>query len=434
MQQASQVRIDPSDVVLRGPDAEYEHNTDDSFVALSGSDPLNFTLTTGNLIGSITSEDYTFRVSSRFGDEFLRFIIADADGFVEVPDRGGLADGGYEWLLIHLWLVKLKKALRLGLPKAYESRFESLTQVRGRLDPVDYEINRRRGLYACTYREHSYDNPATRLIARTLEHLDATSKLSGFHSLRQTFLAATDGRRHPIQDLLNAPPLRNPYFSDYNPVMAMAKRILREDLLDFGAQDRTRSFFFDVSMLWEYFIRQLLRRAGCSLRDKASGTMAISPGLPGVRRKLIPDLIFEYGGRHFVFDVKYKNFQFGGRSPGVDRTDLFQLHTYLGQASNHFDVAGCGLIYPVRESKWCQQDLDASGGIFSSRIVQGRCDVPFHIVCLKVPERSADTPEGEWPSEFQNRFKESIETFVQTLTERLLQTARQRNQPEYKMS
>jgi hypothetical protein len=55
-------------------------------------------------------------------------------------------------------------------------------------------------------------------------------------------------------------------------------------------------------------------------------------------------------------------------------------------------------------------------------------------VCLKVPERSADTPEGEWPSEFQNRFKESIETFVQTLTERLLQTARQRNQPEYKMS
>lgn len=418
MQQASLIQIDPADLVLLSPDAEYEHNTDDSFLSLSGIDPFNFTLTTGNVIGSITCGDYTLRISSRFGDEFLRHIIADADGFIEIPDQGGMADGSYEWLLIHLWIIKLKKALRLGLPKTYETRVESLTQVRGRLDPVDYEINRKRGRYSCNYREHSYDNPATRLIARTLEHLDTTSKLSGSHSLMQTFQSATNGRRHPMQDLLAAKPLRNPYFADYNPVMDMAKRILREDLLDFGAQDSTSSFFFDVSMLWEYFIRKLLQRSGCRMRDKSGGVPPIASGIPGKTRRLEPDLIFEHGGRNFVFDVKYKNFHFGGASAGVKREDLFQLHTYIGQASNHFDVSSCGFIYPVRESTWREQDLGACNGILSSSISQGGHVIPFHVAFLMVPER-AEHSITEWSAIFPQHFRASIKMFLHSLTSKL---------------
>lgn len=411
---AAQQAIDPSRVVTVRPDGEYEHNTNDPLVSLSGLDSLNFSLTTGNVIGSMNSDDFTLRVSSRFGDEFLRFIIADADGFVEVPDRGGMADGSYEWLLIHLWLVKLKKAMRLGLPKGYETRSESLTQVRGQLDVVDYQINQKLGRHTCAYREHSYDNPATRLIARTLEHLDSRSKLSGDHSLRQTFLAATGGQRHPLQDLLRAPALRNPYFADYNPVMTMAKRILHGDLLDFGVQDRSSSFFFDVSMLWEHFIRQLLRRAGFTMRDKNSSTMPVSQGIPGATRRLIPDLVFNYEGRNFVFDVKYKNFPFGGPSPGVKREDLFQLHTYVGQASNEFDVSGCGLIYPVHESKWHDQALARTGGILSSRLTQGRREIPFHVGFLMIPESSSSL-ETDRPDPFQHRFQRAIDSFVRNM-------------------
>ena len=44
------------------------------------------------------------------------YIIADADGFLEMEDYGGEEKGDYEWLLVYLWLIKLKRAYRLGLP------------------------------------------------------------------------------------------------------------------------------------------------------------------------------------------------------------------------------------------------------------------------------------------------------------------------------
>ena len=411
LQSAANLQIDPASIVLRSPQADYEHNTDDPLIVLSGFDPLNFSLTTGNLVGSIKSEGHTLRISSRFGDEFLRYIIADADGFAEIPEQGGIAKGGYEWLLNYFWLIQLKKAFRLGLPKSYETRKESLTQVRGRMDPIDCHLNQSRARFACTYREHSYENPATQLIARTLEHLDARSGLHGLHALKQTFQTATGGRRHPLQTLLAAPPIRNPYYADYNPVLDLAKRILKGDLADVGHHDQASALLFDVSMLFEYFIRKLLRKADMQLHDKTTSRWFISPGIPYARRALIPDLVFDHEGRTFVFDVKYKNFHFGGRSPGVNREDIFQLHTYVGQATNHYDVGGCGLIYPIRESQWHNQNLAATGGILTSKIRQGGREIPFHVAFVMLPERG-EISESEWVQVFQERFRASLAVFL----------------------
>lgn len=405
------------------PGQDYEHNTTDDLIRMpAGGDCKNFSFSTGNLIGCVSGRfdgyRFTLHVSSRFGDEFLKYIIADADGFLELPDKGGTKSEGYEWLLCHLWLIKLKKAFRLGLPKAYETRRESLPLVRGRLDVVDYFRNHERARYACAYREHSYDNGATRLIARTLEHLDSRSMLHDAHHLNQTFQSATEGRRHTLKALLSAPQVRNPYYADYNLVMTLAKRILRNDLADFGDNDRTSAFFFDVSMLFEYFIRKLLRRAGMMLRDKTGCTWSIPRGQqnPNATRELVPDLVFDFDGRSFVFDVKYKRFDF---QDGVKREDHFQLHTYIGQAANESEVAGCGFIYPIRESRWNDKNLDACGGIWTSTITQGGREIPFHVVFLKIPEQEA-VPDDDWPQIFRERFKLITKDFVTHLLERLV--------------
>lgn len=412
-----------SDVImLAGKDTDYEHNTSDDFLTLNPSrDHDEFSFSTGNLIGCVKGKfdgyDYALRVSSRFGDEFLKYIISDADGFVELPEQGGMESGGYEWLLIYLWLVKLKKAFRLGLPKAYETRTQSLTQVRGRLDPVHYFLNQKLARYRCTYREHSYDNDATRLIARTLEHLDSHDFLRGAHTLNQTFQIATEGRHHTLKKLLATRPVRNPYYADYNPVIALSKQILRNELSDFGDQSKTSAFFFDVSMLFEFFIRKLLKRAGVVFQSKNDRRWSIPSGLLNryTRRSLIPDLVFDINGATYVFDVKYKSFDF---SYGVSREDLFQLHTYIGQASNRHQVAGCGFIYPIRESRWHDRGLEATSGILSDAIIQGGRTIPFHVVFLKIPEQQAVSNE-HWPKAFRTSFKHYTDNFVRTFVERL---------------
>jgi 5-methylcytosine-specific restriction enzyme subunit McrC len=395
------------------PDRDYEHNTADDFIQLQGSGPLNFTLATGNLIGCVKHGDYTLRISSRFGDEFLKYIIADTDGFVELPEHGGEDKGSYDWLLVYLWLIKLKQAFRLGLPKTYESRTENTPQVRGRLDSVDYFLNHERAQYRCIYREHSYDNDVTRLIAHTLEILDSHAFLRESHTLNQTFQIATQGRRTPLRDLLTTKPIRNPYYSDYNPVIALSKQILRNEYADFGDQSQTSAFFFDVSMLFEYFIRKLLKRSGASFHSKTNHLLEIPTGLLTgyTRRKLIPDLVFDLDGQTYVFDVKYKSFDF---RYGVNREDLFQLHTYIGQFSNQSIVAGCGFIYPIRESRWHTQELESTAGIFSDTFAQGNRTIPFRVVFLKVPEQG-ETPSDVWPSYFRSAFKSSCNTFTHKL-------------------
>jgi 5-methylcytosine-specific restriction enzyme subunit McrC len=413
IQKAAEVHRETSELIFLTFDKEYEHNTDDPFIHVQGNYEGGFTLKTGNLIGSIRGYDCQLTVSSRFGDDFLKYIIADADGFLEIPDQGGVRREGYEWLLIYLWLVKLKKAFHLGLPKDYSTRTEELTRPRGRLDPVDYFFNPMRATYLCTYREHRYDSNATQLIARTLKHLESHSYLRGIQALNQTFQVAIQGQRTVLHDLLATPPMRNPYYAAYNPVIALSKRILRNELANFGGESQTSAFFFDVSMLFEYFIRKLLKRAGISLHSKNNRDWNIPRGLPNGQetRKLIPDLIFDIEGATYVFDVKYKSFDFKG---GVNREDLFQLHTYIGQVSNRYNVGGCGFIYPVRHSRWEDCGLEKMRGIFTETIIQGGHSVPFHVAFIKVPEAQKEFLE------FRNQFKIHLEKFVGTFLKRLL--------------
>ena len=128
----------------------YEHNTDLPFIDFSKKWKDNsFDVNTGNLVGFIKQGPYIANISSRFGDEFLMYLIADADGFQEMEDFGSLSKNESEldnqWMLIYLWNIKLRKAYRLGVPKIYQSFKERLAVPRGTLDVIDYAINYKRG-------------------------------------------------------------------------------------------------------------------------------------------------------------------------------------------------------------------------------------------------------------------------------------------------
>ena len=258
--QINNINVDKNTVILI-KDEEYEHNTNDRLINVRGTDPWNFTLTTGNLIGFVTYGTYSLKISSRFGDPFLCYIIADADGFLELKDIGSASDeGNFERLLASLWNIKLKRAYRRGLPKAYKTKNERTSRVRGTIDVIDYFQNKVPGKYLCSYREHSYDNPAMSLFIKAYEAVKHYSFCQDTRNIYNALLVANQGVKRTRQEILNTQHFTNPFYNDYNVLIDLSKHIIRQQGASIDIQDESNAFLFDVSMLFEYFIRKLIKR------------------------------------------------------------------------------------------------------------------------------------------------------------------------------
>ena len=395
-------------------DENYEHNTDGGFIGVIGTDTRNFTLNTGNLVGFVKRGNYSLKISSRFGDSFLCYMIANTDGFLEKENIGSKSYGdGYEWLLAYLWNIKLKKAYRQGLPKAYITQNDRISRIRGTIDAVDYFRNNTSGKYLCSYREHSYDSPATSLFIKAYEAIEHYSFCRQTRNIYNTFLTATQGVKRTHQEILRAPHFTNPFYNDYNVLIDLSKQVIHMRNANFDSQHDSNAFFFDISMLFEYFIRKLIERKGIHLLSKSERLYEIpSAGeYHNRKRKLKPDLVFEREGNLYVFDVKYKTFN---RQNGVKREDLFQLHTYIGQYGNEAPIKGCGFVYPITEEKWAALELDKTQGLIEDVICQQSKKIPFFVTFLKIPT----TPKNEermCSETFKDQMSKACSEFLNTL-------------------
>lgn len=405
-----------ADALILFNDQDYEHNADGSFIEVTGTDSRNFTLNTGNLIGFVKRRDYSLKIGSRFGEAFLQYIISDADGFLELENIGGESHAdGYEWLLAYLWNIKLKRAYRLGLPKAYITKNDRISRVRGTIDAVDYFRNNNSGKYLCSYREHSYDSPATSLFIKAYEAIEHYPFCQRTRNVYSAFLTANQGVKRTRQEILRTPYFTNPFYNDYNVLIDLSKQVISQKGSDFDSQLDSSAFFFDISMLFEYFIRKLIKRDGIRLLSKFEHHYKIPAGaletVGNYMRKLEPDLVFESDGGLYVFDVKYKSFD---PKFGVKREDLFQLHTYIGQYGNGADIKGCGFIYPISEKRWDTLNLDKMQGLITDVIRQQGKDILFHVLFLKIPDTTNVSQD------FKRLMSEQCRDFIDTIHSKIL--------------
>ena len=154
-------------------------------------------------------------------------------------------------------------------------------------------------------------------------------------------------------------------------------------MADFSNErDDFSAFFFDISMLFEHFIRKLLIRKGFTLEQKNVDKYSIPSGGEhnSGQRRLYPDIIIMHdNGSVDVYEVKYKRYDF---KYGVDREDLFQMSTYVGCILNHHKVNKCGFIFPV------EHRLDASRGKILQKISIGGKEIPFEVHFFEAPSDS----------------------------------------------
>jgi 5-methylcytosine-specific restriction endonuclease McrBC regulatory subunit McrC len=211
--------------------------------------------------------------------------------------------------------------------------------------------------------------------------------------IRDSFLVATEGEKPFFTDLMKTRQIDNPYYQDYNPVIDLSKKILQHKGLSFGSSSNSSAFLFDISMLFEYFIRKLLLKNGINLISK-NDDLRIPTGSERYIRKLIPDIVTEDKDGLSVFDVKYKNFD---PIYGVKREDLFQIHTYIGQIGNKFKVKKAGFIYPYKGDKNIinQQKMNLMGK-----------EIEFYLIRIAVPT-SQDSED------FKAIFKNNCDDFIE---------------------
>lgn len=395
---------------------DYEHNTDDGLFAVRGWDKDSLTIETGNLVGYVSTDKLKINISSRFGDDFLIYLLCYAEGMLEVPDKGTLANNGLiDWVIVFLWKMALKKAYRLGIPKLYVRQQEKRHSVKGNINILDYSIYKGiDGRYLCDFYQYDYDNPVTRLIAYTFTKIDG-KLLKDSLKLKNTFETCVGGKKATLSAYLNTPYITNPYYFEYNKVISLSKNILRKKIGGItDSSSISSAFLFDMSMLFEYYIRKVLKNGELNLLPKNDKSMTISRGLgKNDDRHLYPDIIIDKGNNSIeIYDVKYKHFD---NEYGVKREDLFQLHTYVLHLSTKYKIKKCGFIYPKFDKGKTDKVNDKENIIKHPSYENG---IPFRVVFLNIPQVALD--EGKTANSLKDSYekimKEREKDFVNRIS------------------
>ena len=386
---------------------EYEANTKQKLFVVTGEDFDSTEIYTFNIVGSIFYKKKTFNINSRFGNDFLQYMIASSEGFLELEEAGGVSKdiSIAEWLIIYYFKVKLKSAFTLGMYKTYSKLSNDLNKIRGQID-INHYINKGYfdGKTRCTYQQHSYINEVNYIISRAINKIFKDDKyqaiVQDIHTIKNAF-NQIEHKNLNLRQLKNIK-VKNPFYAQYNEVCKLAHRILNDDFGSSGTEDFS-AFLFDISLLFEHHIRSLLKTK-YKLYPKNQKDYKVPNGCGC--NSIYPDVIIKNeDGTISLYDVKYKYFR-----GEVDRSDRFQLISYVAIYLNGYEIKECGFIYPgdVQEKCIKKQELNVAGHRIPFKIIL------YNIFNAKTENTVVDVDNQEKPffSKYKHGQKELDKIFL----------------------
>ena len=318
----------------------------------------------GRYVGATKIGDINIEIRPRFGNGWLKFILDDVTHIKVVksgwdPEELPLNDL-MRRILWHLWVRKFASADKYGLPKRVIKRTHIGMQIRGHL-------NVRKSLFplfakgqvVSEYREKDIDDAICRIVYKAYCILvnrqfnktqvpsqiqDSLNRLYDFYQGQPISVSANDYKNLSYKSISLS----------WKPLVDFSWQVIQQDSLfkQNGSKDESFSIFLDMAEIWEAYLRKKLGEKMVDWRVwsvEECKQMIYEGTFFG--RHIIPDIVLERtnekGEREFVvFDAKYK--RMNGSKDDVDRTDLFQIHTYI-QYVQHCKgkVVLGGLLYPL---------------------------------------------------------------------------------------
>jgi 5-methylcytosine-specific restriction endonuclease McrBC regulatory subunit McrC len=384
-------------------DEEFTAKTDQPVFTMLGQKFENLQVYTGNIAGSIIYKGKAFNINCRFGDTFLAYMIASASGFLAVENLGAMSKqaGMAEWIFVYLWKLQLKKAFSLGLYKSYAEKSANLLNVRGSIDINSWmKKTAFDGKTRCNFKEHSYVNLVNTAIWMAMTKVyksKYTSLVSDVYAIKNAF-DSIGLSRVPL-NVLRGLKVSNPYYKKYEDVAALSLLYLEGKFSSIGDTNPDfDAFLFDISLLFEHHCRKLLKERFKLLSRDAEFKVPNGVGFNDV----LPDVVIHHGGNKIsLFDVKYKHFNTSWDG-GVERTDRFQLISYISLYLSKYEIVECGVIYPVPETSYKMfkpQTLDVAG-----------LAIPFRVILYQVATDIND--QGKLDDTFRSSFWKADSYFL----------------------
>jgi hypothetical protein len=331
-------------------------------------------------IGTFRHNGVDFSITPRIGKKRFLWIAVDAVSAALLPDGmrpHGSNPNGLRDLLPLVWCLALRHARsRQGIPRLYvQRRAADRVSLRGRFDLLRQLTENRFAQHhlACIWNELTFDNPVTRTILSTIDHL-ARERSFPFGRQGGDFARELEGLR--TQLLLHGARLQPNLPEEgiswsrandrYRAVHDLGRAIIRRRGSD-GASEAGETILLDSAEIWELFLfrklEEVIRAQRLKLEIKWPRGHRAPPHLlewEGQRvRMLIPDIVIretDGEGRVAILDAKYRFFV----TPDRDHSIADQMALYAMTAERAAAAPTMLLVYPKAGPSTGSEGLNSS--------------------------------------------------------------------------
>lgn len=234
------------------------------------------TIETGDVMGFVGCNETSLSIRSRFAkdgenDNFLHYMLKEVFAINLLDLKHSISKDNVLELFIYLFPYHLKKALRQGIFKLYQTKKYNNANVRGVVD-VSRHIRENipfGGKVSYSTREFAYDNEVTQLIRHTIEFIKKHPigkyilKGKDLEDCVNIIVEATPSYKAlELNSIIskNIKPIRHPYYTNYRRLQQICLQILRKKGGKYGeGKNKVYGILFSGSWLWEEYVGNVLK-------------------------------------------------------------------------------------------------------------------------------------------------------------------------------
>lgn len=303
-------------------------------------------------------QTYVLRITPRFGNQLLLKLFEYVYATKLPPSYHSLVKNKgldiHKLLVSIMWISLLKKALKHGLLKENKKIKEEGTTIRGKfLVRESLLAVKVSNTLSYQYSLKDLDNLPNQILYKAYQILKRNYFLSDNllpnvikSDLKK--LGALMDTKQPIK-LSDYKKIRlNSMFKGYKAMLDFSWEIINAKELSIeNSNTLGKSFFLDMAELWEVFVLKAISKnlipKGWNLIENEHEIYKHT----FYKRKLIPDIVIENEDKILVIDAKYKRMNF--IKDDVDRTDIYQIHTYSYYFDDVNKLVYSSLVYPIEK-------------------------------------------------------------------------------------